>query len=194
MIRRVYKILWEMRIASQKKLVARKAAGSYRTGQGTTVSARNLDFTGNGSIHLGSDSNIFGRLSTRLPKSLIAVGDRCFIGHGCTIVSADSIRIGNDVLIGDNCYISDNDGHSLDLNLRKIDVTNSKNGIKEWNSIIKKAVVIDDHAWIAPRCIIMKGVTIGRGSIVGAGSVVTKSIPPMSLVAGNPARFIKQLE
>ena len=54
-------------------------------------------------------------------------------------------------------------------------------------------VSIEDDAWIAAGAIILKGITIGRGAIVGAGAVVTRSVPPMSVVAGNPAKVIREL-
>ena len=57
---------------------------------------------------------------------------------------------------------------------------------------IKAPIVIDDYAWIATNSIILPGVTIGKGAVVGAGSVVTKSVPPYQVVAGNPARIVKE--
>jgi acetyltransferase-like isoleucine patch superfamily enzyme len=56
-----------------------------------------------------------------------------------------------------------------------------------------KPVIIEDDVWLGERAVILKGVNIGRGSIVAAGSMVTKSIPPMSIVAGNPARIVKEI-
>jgi acetyltransferase-like isoleucine patch superfamily enzyme len=56
-----------------------------------------------------------------------------------------------------------------------------------------RPVVIEDGVWIAARAIILKGVTIGRGSVVGAGAVVTADVPPRTVVAGNPAKVIKNI-
>jgi acetyltransferase-like isoleucine patch superfamily enzyme len=165
-----------------------------RIGKGTKVIYGNLDFTGDGSIHLGEDCNLKINFAVRLPESQITVGNRCFIAAGTMVLAADCVEIGNDVLIGEGCYISDNDGHSLDLDIRKQDVANRRKGLKVWDGIAAVPVIIGDNAWIAPRSIILKGVTIGRGAVIGAGSVVTKDVPPMTLAAGNPARIIRTLD
>lgn len=153
----------------------------------------NLNFDGDGSIHIGGDNRLRGNFATRLPGASIQVGNRCFIAAGTMVVAAEKVEIGDDVLIGEGCYISDNDGHSLDLEIRQNDLTNRRKGMKSWDGIGIAPVVVESNAWIAPRCIILKGVTIGRGAVVGSGSVVTKDVPPMCLVAGNPARVIRKL-
>lgn len=99
-----------------------------------------------------------------------------------------SIEIGNNVRIGSGCVIHDTDHHSFNPKIRtgkdkSADVANAK----------KKPVIIKDNVFIGARCLILKGVTIGENSIVGAGSVVTKDIPDNEIWAGNPAKFIKQL-
>lgn len=62
------------------------------------------------------------------------------------------------------------------------------------SSINVKPIIISENVFIGARCIILKGVSIGAGAIIGAGSVVTKSVPPYSVWAGNPARLIKYLK
>ena len=64
---------------------------------------------------------------------------------------------------------------------------------KNWNVVKKSPVIIEDKVWIGTRSIILKGVTVGEGAIVGAGSVVTKDVQPWTVVAGNPAQKIKEL-
>ena len=164
-----------------------------RIGKGTKAIFGHLDFTGDGSIHLGSECTLNNNFAVRLPESRITVGNRCFIAAGTMVLAADCVEIGNDVLIGEGCYISDNDGHSLDLEIRSHDLTNRRKGIKIWDGIATAPVVIGDNAWIAPRTIVLKGVTIGNGAVIGAGSVVTKDVPPMTLAAGNPARILRKL-
>ena len=75
------------------------------------------------------------------------------------------------------------------------DIANGESFIrnKDWGCVNSQPIVIEDDAWIGMNCIILKGVTVGRGAVVGAGSVVTKDVPPWTLVAGNPARVIKEL-
>lgn len=99
------------------------------------------------------------------------------------ITARESVIIGNNVNIGSGCMIYDNDFHSLRYDERV-------NGDRNINTA---PIYIQDGAFIGAHSIILKGVTIGARSIVGAGSVVTKSIPSDEVWAGNPARFIKKL-
>ena len=101
---------------------------------------------------------------------------------GCTISAHKSIIIGDRVLIGSGALIMDSDAHSLDATARRTGAGGET-----------KPVVIEDDVFIGARAIVLKGVTIGKGAVVGAGSVVTKDVPPYSVVAGNPARMIKEL-
>lgn len=101
------------------------------------------------------------------------------------IICHHKITIGNDVKIGGGVCIYDTDFHSLDPNIRK-----SKDDIKHK---VKKPVAIGDNVFIGAQSLILKGVTIGENSIIGAGSVVAKSIPANQIWAGNPARFIKEI-
>jgi acetyltransferase-like isoleucine patch superfamily enzyme len=109
--------------------------------------------------------------------SEIRIGDNSTIGFGVVLRAARSVSIGRNCLIGNFVTISDNDGHPIglhrDLGVSPKDV---------------KPVIIEDDVWVGEHCIILKGVTIGRGCIVSSGSVVTKSVPPMKIVMGNPAR------
>ena len=93
----------------------------------------------------------------------------------------ESARIGNNVKIGGCVLITDTDAHPMDYVARR----SSNEGTKS------APVVIEDDVWVGAHCIILKGVTIGARSIIGAGSVVTKSIPADCVAAGNPCRVIK---
>lgn len=194
LIARAYRAYKRAKIYRGKNIDGRTKDGTYRVGADTVVSIEHLDFAGNGSIHIGADGNIMSRLCTRLPQSKIQIGDRCFLGMQTTILCTSSITIGNDVMIAGECYITDNDGHSLDWRIRRQDVVNSKNGTKNWEPVAMAPVTIGNDVWIAPKCIILKGVSIGDGSVVAAGSVVTKDIPARMLVAGNPARIIREMD
>lgn len=96
----------------------------------------------------------------------------------------DSVAIGDNVKIGACVLITDTDAHPLDYLARR----SSNEGTKS------APIVIEDDVWIGAHSIILKGVTIGAGSIIGAGSVVTKSIPAVCVAAGNPCRVIKLLK
>ena len=112
----------------------------------------------------------------------IRIGNNCGISNA-TIFATESITIGNDVTIGGSTKIYDTDFHWLELQERM-----SKTGGAT------KPVEIRDGAFIGAHCIILKGVTIGKEAIVGAGSVVTKSIPDGEIWGGNPAKFIRKIE
>ncbi len=77
---------------------------------------------------------------------------------------------------------------------RKNDVLDWLAGRKDWSHVKQADVVIGPRCWIGTHCIILKGVHLGEGTIVGAGSVVTKSFPPYSVIAGNPATLIRSVE
>ena len=120
-------------------------------------------------------------LNVRNPGAKIIMGDNVGIS-GSTISARQSIIIGNNVLIGSGCVICDNDAHPIHPMNRQDD-----------RKTEVSPIVIGDDVFVGARCIILKGVTIGRGSVIGAGSVVTKDVPPMCIYAGNPAKFIKYL-
>ena len=118
------------------------------------------------------------------PNSKIIIGNNVGIS-GSTICATTSVTIGNNVLIGSGCLISDTDSHPIDWEDRLYD-RNEKTR--------RAPIIIKDNAFIGARSIILKGVTIGEGAVVGAGSVVSKDVPPYSIVAGNPARIVKTLQ
>lgn len=113
----------------------------------------------------------------------IVIGDHCGISNA-SILAREKVIIGNNVLIGGSTQIFDNDFHPISPSVR---FSNDE------RLISAKPIIIQDGAFIGARCIILKGVSIGFNSVVGAGSVVTKSIPDNEIWAGNPARFIKRI-
>ena len=115
------------------------------------------------------------------PSSHISIGNNVGIS-GATISCENNITIGNHVMIGSGVLIMDSDAHPVDYVQRA-----------EGKAGKSAPIVIEDHVFIGARSIITKGVRIGKGAIVGAGSVVTKDIPPMTISAGNPAKIIKEI-
>jgi len=114
----------------------------------------------------------------------IIINEGCRISNA-TLYSKKEIILGKNVFIGGDCRIYDTDFHSLNLSER----------IKEIDNDIKsKPIFIKDGVFVGASSIILKGVTIGTNSIIGAGSVVTKSIPDNEIWGGNPAKFIKKIE
>ncbi len=100
---------------------------------------------------------------------------------GCILYAARSIHVGERVCLGAGAQIFDNDFHPLDHNLRRD---------KNLEAIAAAPVRIEADSWIGARAIVLKGVTVGRCAIVGAGAVVTRDVPPGAIVAGVPAKVI----
>lgn len=122
-------------------------------------------------------------LSTRRPGARLVIG-RGFGMTGGTICAEESITIGDDVWVGGNCTITDTDFHPLILEER---LAHPLDGATA-------PVVIEDGVFIGMQSLVLKGVRIGARSVIGAGSVVTRDIPPGVVAAGNPARVIRPLE
>lgn len=120
---------------------------------------------------------------TRTKEAIIEIGNNVGIS-GATIYARKGIKIGDNTLIGGNVKILDNDFHPLEIEARNAD-------IKE--KIKCKEIEIGQNCFIGCNSIILKGTKIGSGSIIGAGSVVIGEFEENSLVAGNPAKFIKKL-
>lgn len=121
-------------------------------------------------------------LSTRRPEASLTIGDD-FGMTGGSIVCEERISIGQRVTVGANCVIIDTDFHPLDPVLRQ----------QQPLAGATAPVVIEDDVFIGMQALILKGVTIGKASVIGAGSVVTRDIPPGVIAAGNPARVLREL-
>lgn len=109
----------------------------------------------------------------------VTIGQGCFIQQCCTFFGRGGITIGNGVFIGPKCNL--------------ITINHDPNPDNR-SATYGRPIVIEDKVWIGINSTILPGVRIGYGSIVGAQSVVTKDVPPMTVVAGNPARIIKKIE
>lgn len=118
-------------------------------------------------------------LSTRRPGAVIRMGEGCG-ATGVVLVADERIEVGNRVLLGANAIITDTDFHPLDADVRRATPSLGAHA----------PVVIEDDVFVGTQALILKGVRIGRGAVVGACAVVTKSVPPGVIVAGNPARIV----
>lgn len=142
-------------------------------------------------IVIGKDSRVLGHLTVYLHGGSITVGSSCFIGENTRIWSAQNISIGNRVLISHSVNIHDNISHSLSAASRHNHFKAIfSSGHPESLDIPKANIVIEDDAWIGFGAAVMKGVTIGRGAVIGAHSVITKDVPAYTVVVGNPARVV----
>jgi acetyltransferase-like isoleucine patch superfamily enzyme len=145
-------------------------------------------------LRIGNYCHIRGEI-TVFEGGSVAMGTHCFLGPGSRLWAQEGISIGNHVLISHLVDIHDGDSHSLHWKRRR------EEGVKLFEhmddsrpvGVQTQPVMIEDNVWIGFKSTILKGVTIGRGAVVAAGSVVTTDVPPFTLVAGNPARIIKEL-
>ena len=113
---------------------------------------------------------------------MLSIG-REFAMSGGSLVAADRIIIGNHVTIGANSVLIDTDFHPIEPSARNTAPQAGETA----------PVIIEDHVFIGMNCLVLKGVKIGQGSMVGAGSVVSSDIPAGVVAAGNPARVIRAL-
>lgn len=145
-------------------------------------------------IIIGENTHIRGQLMTFAHGGFIKIGNYCFVGKNTNIWSAKKIIIGNRVLIAHNVNIFDSDTHPIDSRSRhRHFVEIVKKGHPKEIELNEQEVVIGDDVWIGASSIVLKGVNIGKGAVVGAGSVVTKDVKPYTVVAGNPTRIIKEI-
>ena len=141
--------------------------GTITIGDNVLIGNRNTWILGRGSLH----------------RAELVIGNDVHINYKTLIDVARKVEIGDRVLVAGEVKIFDNNVHSTDYRHR--------NRLREDDI---RPVVVEEDVWIGINAIIMKGVTIGRGSVVAAGTVVTKDVPPFTIVAGNPAKVVKKLE
>jgi acetyltransferase-like isoleucine patch superfamily enzyme len=147
----------------------------------------NVKLGSNFRINSGNNFNIIGRQQKTIfwVEGELIIGDNVGVS-GSAFICKDRITIGNNVLIGGNTVIYDTDFHSLDASIRSDKLLDLK-------SHLSSPVEIEDDAFIGAHCTILKGVHIGRGSVIGACSVVAKNVPANQVWAGNPLRYIRSL-
>lgn len=166
-------------------------------GDGSKIYEETIIYNSNKeNITIGVNSHVRGELLTKHNDSKIKIGNYCYIGVGSKIWSSKSIIIGDNVLISHNVNIMDTNSHETDAEQRFQTCKKYLNNEVDVNvsGISVKEVVIEKNVWIGFNAIILKGVTIGEGAIVAAGAVVTKDVPPFTLVGGNPSRILRKVE
>ncbi len=150
------------------------------TGQGIPFLEGNLK------IRIGNDVFLYDRITlaglTAGENPMFTVGDNTMIAMPIAIMVGREVSIGSNCLIGSS-LIADNSGHNLDYKIR----------FQKLVKILIGKVKIGNYVYTGHQSIIIGNVTIGDGAIIGAGSVVTTSIPPFCVVVGNPARLVKKL-
>jgi acetyltransferase-like isoleucine patch superfamily enzyme len=183
--------------------------GRIRMGWRRTTNARRVTSCGEGSsllgvvdvraataeIHVGRGCLVQGDLVAETPASRIVLEDNVFVGGGTLVDCAISILMEEDVLVSHGCLLADSDNHSSRYSVRRHDLAQWRaGGQHDWASTPRAPIRLLRGAWIGARAIVLKGVTVGEGAVVGAGSVVTRDVPPYSIVGGNPAVVIRALQ
>ena len=163
----------------------------YLIGKGTIRIGNDFMFTSGDCINPIS-RNLRGCIYTE-QDAQITMGDRVGISSSSFWISKE-LTIGNDVKIGADTLIIDTDSHQIDYRLRKKFPHNQEEAHFLNSQIHSAPITIEDDVWIGAKCIILKGVTIGARSIIGANSVVTKDIPINCIAAGNPCTIIKIID
>ena len=143
---------------------------------------------GDGKIILGDNVKVGNRNNwivtpNLFQEPLLQIGDNTSINYQTVISVEQKVIIGNYCQIAGETRIFDNNSHALHYS----------NG-RQMSKTDVAPIIIEDNVWIGVRSIVMKGVRIGHGAVVAAGSVVTKDVPPMTLVGGNPAKLLKKIE
>jgi acetyltransferase-like isoleucine patch superfamily enzyme len=150
------------------------------------VVSRLPDVPGNLRLIIGDNVHLngfFSANSSRLFENpTLRIGNNVHIGHMVGFVVNKAITLEDGVMIASNCYFADSDAHPIDPGRRTRGEPPSIEDVKP--------IVICRNAWIGNNAHILKGVTVGEGAIVAAGSVVAKDVPPFAIVAGNPARVV----
>lgn len=202
MVMKLKKLLISIRDKKKKEYIARYtdlASDSYYGG-GFNVDIRHPK-DGYVFMKTGHHCVLEGLYIFEKDSGRINIGDRVHIG-GSMFISINEINIGNDVTIAWDCLFYDHNSHSTEWEKRSKDTEQEYQDLlngtdpiknKDWSVVKSAPINICDKVWIGTGCKILKGVTIGEGAIVAAGSVVTKDVEPFTLVGGNPAQFIKKL-
>lgn len=152
----------------------------HKRGHGSVIRWRTrMDVFPFNDFNLGRKSVIEDFTTINNGVGHVIIGDRTIIGLGNTVIGP--VEIGNDVMFAQNVVVS-----GMNHGYEDISLPPSK------QKDICKLIAIDDNVWIGANSVITIGVHIGKHSVIGAGSVVTKDIPPYSIAVGNPAKVIKQ--
>lgn len=144
-------------------------------------------------IEIGNNCEILGSLCVS-SHGIIKIGPFTTIRAHSEIGAEASIIIGDHVIISHHVTIFDNNNHPTEPEKRIAMCESGFNSpLWDWDQSASAPVRIGSNVWIGQCAMILKGVTIGEGSIIAAGAVVTKDVPPYSIAAGNPAKVVKHL-
>jgi maltose O-acetyltransferase len=144
-------------------------------------------------IQIGARTASRGECIVFHPSGNIKIGSYCYLGDHSRIWSAIGITIGDRVLISHSVNIHDHNAHPISAAQRHVQAKEILCGSgfdRVMTGVGMARIVIEDDVWIGFNATILKGVTIGKGAIIGATTVITKDVPPYAIMVGNPARQV----
>lgn len=154
----------------------------HKKGKGSVIQRRTrMDLFPYNNFELGKGSMVEDFSTINNGVGDVLIGDKTIIGIGCTLIGP--LAIGDDVMLAQNIVVS-----ALNHGYQEVSIPPSM------QKVICKPIVISDRVWIGANSVITAGVTLGKHSIIGAGSVVTKDIPEYSVAVGNPAKVVKHYD
>jgi acetyltransferase-like isoleucine patch superfamily enzyme len=150
-----------------------------------------LDGSRKENVEFKDNIMFFGRIYSS-GNGKVSIGNNTSIRSGCILYCAKKILIGDNVIFSNDIVISDTNHHPINPNDR-LKMINSgwSSKLWLWKYSNSKEIIIEDNVWIGQYSRILKGVKVGRNSIIASNSVVTKDIPPNCIAAGNPAKIVK---
>lgn len=187
----IRKLLTALLNAFSRAILGRRLVMSI--GRRSRVAFYKLRAAGGNRLTVGDDCLLSCTISFDRSDATVTIGDRCFIGKS-HIVSSRNVTFGSDIMVSWGVTFVDHNSHSIAWQERVQDVVDWARGKKNWEVVDCAPIRVGDRSWIGFNAIVLKGVTIGEGAIVAAGAVVTKDVPPYTVVAGNPAIVIRELK
>lgn len=172
-----------------------KLPAAVQVGINSVITGENafkrLGSQANPALTIGENCTLNGVQFSIGKEASIKIGDYCYFTN-VILMCESTFEIGSYVVIGWNSSIADSDFHPISPAKRIEDAIAVSPLGKNRNrpQIVSKPVVIEDDVWIGPNATVLKGVTIGSGAFIEAGSLVTRDVSPRSRVAGNPAKVI----
>ena len=179
------RIVFKLRLHNDPRALLRRAAWSLQGAQfgaGTRVPLLHMTWPHQVAVKTNCvlEPNIYFKYDGHwMPGPSIIIGDRVFIGTGCEFNIRNRILVGNDSLIASGCRFIDHD-HAMNMHQGPMNQQPCPNA----------PIILEEDVWLGVNVVVLKGVTLGRGCVIGAGAIVTKSVPPYEIWAGVPARKI----
>jgi maltose O-acetyltransferase len=179
-VRKILKVLISPRLAAALFNAQLRIRGRALVPLSVRLIGR-IRLRGEGDVEFGQGATLTGDVVpiefVCYKDARISIGDHTFINYGSSISAYKEVRIGRHCLLGHHTLIVDRNEH----------------GVEHREVVpLPAQVIIEDHVWIGSRVVILPGVFVGHHSVIGAGSVVTKDIPPNCLAVGNPARVVRR--